>query len=111
MAWSYEIRSSNNAVLKRDGGFPTQDAAKVAGRKDAKKMKNLRQPDKPDVGRIMVVRIRRSPRGIDSSFVSWHSPVRFRLSLKASFPGFGNIPVYEGRLEGRGVLIRPDEKR
>jgi len=29
MAWFYEIRSSNNAVLKRDGGFATQDAAKI----------------------------------------------------------------------------------
>jgi hypothetical protein len=26
MAWFYEIRSSNNAVMKRDGGFATQDA-------------------------------------------------------------------------------------
>ena len=40
MAWFYEIRSSTNTVLKRDGGFPTQDAAKIAGREDAKKMKN-----------------------------------------------------------------------
>ena len=54
MAWFYEIRSPNNAVLKRDGGFPTQDAAKIAGREDAKKMRNLRQPDRPDVGCIMV---------------------------------------------------------
>jgi len=60
MAWFYEIRGSNNAVLKRDGGFATQDAAKTAGREDAKKMKNsrhggqARQPDRPDVGRIMV---------------------------------------------------------
>ena len=54
MAWFYEIRSSNNDVLKRDGGFATQDAAKTAGREDAKKMKNLRQPDKPEVDRIMV---------------------------------------------------------
>ena len=53
MAWFYEIRSSNNAVLKRDGGFPTQDAAKIARREDAKKMKNQRQP-RLDVGRIMV---------------------------------------------------------
>jgi hypothetical protein len=53
MAWFYEIRSPNDAVLKRDGGFPTQDAAKIAGRKDAKKMKNMRQP-RPDVGRIFV---------------------------------------------------------
>jgi hypothetical protein len=54
MAWFYEIRSPNNAVLKRDGGFATQDAAKTAGREDAKKMRNVRQPDRPDVGRIMV---------------------------------------------------------
>ncbi len=51
MAWFYEIRSSNNAVLKRNGGYATQDAAKIAGREDAKKMKNSRQPD---VGRILV---------------------------------------------------------
>jgi hypothetical protein len=54
MAYFYEIRSSDNTVLKRDGGFATQDAAKIAGREDAKRMKNSRQPDKPDVGRIMV---------------------------------------------------------
>jgi len=54
MAWFYEVRTPNNTVLKRDGGFATQDAAKIAGREDAKKMKNSRQPDKPDVGRIMV---------------------------------------------------------
>jgi hypothetical protein len=52
MAWFYEIRNSNNAVLTRDGGFATQDAAKIAGREDVKKMKNMRQPDRPDVGRI-----------------------------------------------------------
>jgi hypothetical protein len=56
MAWFYEIRSSNNALLKRTGGFPTQDAAKIAGREDAKKMKSIRQPDRPDVGRVMVGR-------------------------------------------------------
>jgi hypothetical protein len=37
MAWFYEIRSSSNAVLKRDGGFATQDAAKIAGREDQRK--------------------------------------------------------------------------
>jgi hypothetical protein len=54
MSWFYEIRSSNNAVLKRDGGFPTLDAAKIAGREDAKRMKNMCKPDRPDVGRILV---------------------------------------------------------
>jgi hypothetical protein len=38
-------------VLKRDGGFVTQDSVKIAGREDAKKMKNMRQPDRPDVQR------------------------------------------------------------
>jgi len=54
MSFFYEIRSSNNTVLKRDGGFVSQDAAKMAPREDAKKMKNMRQPDRPNVGRIMV---------------------------------------------------------
>ncbi len=48
MAWFYEIRSSNSARLRRDVGFPTQDAAKIAGREDAKKMKNSRQPYRTD---------------------------------------------------------------
>jgi hypothetical protein len=54
MSWFYEIRNSNNAVLKRDGGFATQDAAKIAGRADAKKMKNIHQLHRPDVERILV---------------------------------------------------------
>ena len=54
MAWFYEICSSNNAVLKREGGFATQDAAKIAGRADAKKMKSSRQPDSPDVETVLV---------------------------------------------------------
>jgi hypothetical protein len=54
MAFFYKIRSADNTVLKRVGGFPTQDAAKIAGREDAKKMKNMRQPNTLDVGRIMV---------------------------------------------------------
>jgi hypothetical protein len=54
MAFFYEIRSADNTVLKRDGGFASQDAAKIAARDDAKKMKNMRQPDRPDVGRILV---------------------------------------------------------
>jgi hypothetical protein len=37
-------------MLKRDSGFAVQDAAKIAGREDAKKMKSMRQPDRPDVG-------------------------------------------------------------
>ena len=54
MAWFYEIRSSTNTVLKRDGGFADVEAAKSAVRADAKKMKNSRQPERPDVERILV---------------------------------------------------------
>ena len=54
MSWFYEIRGSNNTLLKRDGGFATQDAAKIAGRADAKKIKNSRQLGVPSVGTIMV---------------------------------------------------------
>jgi hypothetical protein len=54
MSFFYEIRSADNTVLKRDGGFATQDAAKTAGREDAKKLKNMPRADRPDVGRILV---------------------------------------------------------
>lgn len=54
MAWFYEIRDSDNAVLKRDGGFADQDAAKIAARADAKKLRSSSQPDKPDISRILV---------------------------------------------------------
>jgi hypothetical protein len=42
MAWFYEIRDSDNGVMKRDGGFSTQNAAKIAALADAKKMKSFR---------------------------------------------------------------------
>ena len=61
MAYFYEIRSSTNAVLKRDGGFATQDAAKIAGREDAKKIKLSHQPGVPNVGRIMVGQNKEQP--------------------------------------------------
>ena len=54
MSFFYEIRSADNPLLKRDGGFATVDAAKTAGREDAKKMKNAPRSEKQDVGRILV---------------------------------------------------------
>jgi hypothetical protein len=54
MAFFYEIRNSDNAVLKHDGGFSNQDAAKEAARADAKKMKSAPKPVRPDVARILV---------------------------------------------------------
>jgi hypothetical protein len=32
MAFFYEIHSADNTLLKRDGGFASQDAAKIAAR-------------------------------------------------------------------------------
>jgi hypothetical protein len=61
MAWFYEIRSSTNAVLKRDGGFADVEAAKSAARADARKMKNSHQPGVPEVGRIMVGQNKEAP--------------------------------------------------
>ena len=54
MAWFYEIRDLNNAVVKRDGGFADVDAAKTAARTDAKRMRNSPMTDKSEVGRILV---------------------------------------------------------
>ena len=54
MSWFYEIRSTSDAVLKRTGGFASQDAAKMAAREDAKKMRGMRPSERPDVGRILV---------------------------------------------------------
>ena len=61
MAYFYEIRSADNTVLKRDGGFASQDAAKMAARDDAKKMKNTSRQAGPDVGRILVGRNTEKP--------------------------------------------------
>jgi hypothetical protein len=36
MSFFYEIRSSNNTVLKRDGGFATRAEAATAGREDVR---------------------------------------------------------------------------
>jgi hypothetical protein len=54
MSFFYEIRSADNTVLKRDGGFASQDAAKMAAREDAKKLKNAARQAGPDVGRVLV---------------------------------------------------------
>ena len=58
MAFFYEIRSADNAVLKRDGGFASQDAAKTAGREDAKKMRNVRQQDRRVAGPLTGLKFR-----------------------------------------------------
>ena len=61
MSFFYEIHSSNNTVLKRDGGFADMEAAKSAARADAKKMKNSHQPGLAQVGNIMVGQNREMP--------------------------------------------------
>ena len=52
MSFFYEIRSSDNTVLKRTSGFPDREAAKEAARADAKRLKAVPKP--PTVGRILV---------------------------------------------------------
>jgi hypothetical protein len=52
MSFFYEIRSSDNTVLKRDGGFPDREAAMVAAREDAKRLRSVPKP--PTVSRILV---------------------------------------------------------
>jgi len=52
LSYFYEIRSPDNTVLKRDGGFPDREAATEAARADAKRLRAVPKP--PTVGRILV---------------------------------------------------------
>jgi hypothetical protein len=52
IAYFYEIRSADNTVLKRTGGYPDREAATEAARADAKRLKAVPKP--PPVGRILV---------------------------------------------------------
>ena len=52
MSFFYEIRSSDNTVLKRTSGYPDREAATEAARADAKRLKAVPKP--PTVGRILV---------------------------------------------------------
>ena len=61
MSYFYEIRSADNTLLKRDGGFASQDAAKMAAREDAKTMKNAARQVGPTVGRILVGQNKEEP--------------------------------------------------
>ena len=54
MAWFYEIRETNSTVLNKDGCFADQDAANIAARADAKKMRSSSQPGKPAIVPILV---------------------------------------------------------
>jgi hypothetical protein len=54
MSFFYEIRSPNNTVLKRTGGYPDREAATVAAREDAKKLKLSKHLGVATVGKILV---------------------------------------------------------
>jgi hypothetical protein len=56
MAYFYEIRSADDHILKRNGGFADPEAAKNAALADAKQMRTNPQPGKPAVGRILIGR-------------------------------------------------------
>jgi hypothetical protein len=54
MAYFCEIRTAESALLKRDGGFATEDAAKIAGREDARKMKSSCQSVPQTISRALL---------------------------------------------------------
>jgi len=54
VSFFYEIRSADNTVLKRDGGFASQDTAKTAAGKTVNKIKKMRQPYWVDVGTNLI---------------------------------------------------------
>jgi hypothetical protein len=80
MAYFYEIRGPDNAVLKRDGGFATREAAATAGREDVHEMKAIPKPKRPAVdrreaepsraSRLFRVPCRRRRRGQGFSFMT-----------------------------------------
>ena len=53
MPYFYEIRSTTDTVLKRTGGFPDREAAAMAAREDARKMKLSRHLGVAVVGKIL----------------------------------------------------------
>jgi hypothetical protein len=54
LSFFYEIRSTADTVLKRDGGFPDRETATEAARADARRMKDSRHLGVPRIGRILV---------------------------------------------------------
>jgi len=54
MFYFYEIRSTTDTVLVRNSGFASLEAAKVAAREDAKRMRLLKHLGVANVGKILV---------------------------------------------------------
>jgi hypothetical protein len=54
MSYFYEIRSTSDTVLKRDGGFPDRETATAAAREDARRLKNAPASERVSVGKILV---------------------------------------------------------
>jgi hypothetical protein len=54
VSYFYEFRTADNIVLKCDGGFASQGAAKMVAREDAKKIKKSSPQTGPCVGRILI---------------------------------------------------------
>jgi hypothetical protein len=83
MTFFYEIRSVEYAVQNRDGSFPTQNAANCRTRRP-KKMKNMRQPDGPNVGRMMVGQNAEKGTRSTSYYVAQVRSFRAQISLRTS---------------------------
>lgn len=54
MAFFYEIGTDDDSVLKRTVVSPDREAATIAARADAKKIKNSAQPGRAGIGQILV---------------------------------------------------------
>jgi len=54
MAFFYEIRSADDTLLKRNGGFATREAAATAGREDVREMKAIPKRSRPNIGHLLV---------------------------------------------------------
>jgi hypothetical protein len=54
MAWFYELRTPDNFIVKRDGGFATRNEAKAAGLADAKAISASSQSSKAKLAKVLV---------------------------------------------------------
>jgi hypothetical protein len=114
MSFFYEIRSADNVVLKRDGGYPDREAATVAAREDAKKLKLSKHLGVPMVGKILVGQSVEQPIGRISELSSGPPKWIFAYDNMCgsrilwdgfAFPGGRSFAVFEGA-EGLTFLLR-----
>jgi hypothetical protein len=88
LAFFYEIRSADNTVLKRNGGFASQDAAKMAAREDATIMSIAGHVSPRMLAHYSHVRLENRRKALDA------------LSSRNQDRGYVTIHVTKGKTEG-----------